>query len=189
MPHKVEVAPTGRASCRGCKKTIAKGEVRFGEEFANQFSEDGGTSFRYWHLMCAATKLANELSPALAAYEGPVEDRATIDAAIAEHLRPELPYAEHAPNGRARCRACDATIAKGEVRVAFERTFDGPMGPQKGAAYTHGACLPKYLDREREQGQEVPAPAEYFGQLEAHSQGRVTSDELAAIRGALVPGA
>jgi Poly(ADP-ribose) polymerase and DNA-Ligase Zn-finger region len=183
MPHKVEVAPTGRASCRGCKKTIAKGELRFGEEFANQFSEDGGMSYRYWHLACAATKLANELAPALAAYEGDVPDRAAIDAAVAEHLRPEMPYAEQAPNGRARCRACDQTIAKGGLRVAFERTFDGPMGPQKGAAYVHAACLPKHLERERENGQEVPEAGAMLDQIEAHSP-RISAADRAALRAA-----
>src|SRR5579883_825130 len=125
MGHKIDVAPTGRASCRGCKKAIDKGTVRFGEESTNPYSEEGGTSYRYWHLACAATKIANELAPVLAAYTEPVEDRAGIEALVAQHMRPELPFAEHAPNGRARCRACDQSIAKGELRVAFERTFEG----------------------------------------------------------------
>jgi hypothetical protein len=97
MAHKVEAAPSGRASCRGCKQAIAKGELRFAEEFASPYSEEGGLSFRYWHLACAATKLANELAAALAAYEGPpIEGRAELDAVIAEHSRPPMPYAERA---------------------------------------------------------------------------------------------
>lgn len=190
MPHKVELAPTGRASCRGCKKPIEKGNLRFGEEFQNPYSEDKGMSYRYWHLACAATKLANDLGPALAAYEGDVPDREAVAALVAEHTKPPMPHAELAPNGRARCRACDQSISKGELRVAFERTFEGPMGPQKGAAYAHARCLPRYLDREKEQGREAPEPAELARQIEAH--GGVGPGELQAIRealGAARPGA
>jgi hypothetical protein len=189
MSHKIEIAPTGRASCRGCKETIVKGAPRFCEEFANPYSEDGGMSFRYWHVACAATKLANELAPVLAAHAPVLEDRASIEALIAEHLRPPMPYAEHAPNGRAKCRACDESIAKGEIRVAFERTFEGPMGPQKGAAYAHGRCLPSYLGREKEQGREAVEPQELFRQIEVNTaQGansKVTADDLTALRAAM----
>lgn len=157
MPHKIEVASTGRARCRGCKEAIAKGELRFAEEFQNAYSEDGGMSYRYWHLMCAAKEMANELAPALAAYDAPVDDavRAESQALIAANLRPEMPFVEQATSGRAKCRACDETIKKGEWRVAFERTFDSPMGPQKGAAYAHSRCLGRYLERERERGREA----------------------------------
>src|ERR1700689_3914229 len=183
MPHKLEPAPSGRASCRGCKEAIAKGVVRFGEETPNAYSEDGGMSFRYWHLACAATKLANELAPALSAYEGMIEDRAAIDALVAEHAKPPMPYAEHAKNGRAKCRACDETIAKGELRVAFERTFEGPMGPQKGAAYSHVKCLRRYLEREVERGHEATPPGVLLSQLEAHAP--LAPEGLAALREAL----
>jgi hypothetical protein len=152
MAHKIEPAPTGRASCRGCKQTIAKGDLRFGEEFQNAYSEDGGMSFRYWHLPCAAAKMANELRDTLASYDGDVPDRPALEALLASHIRPEFPYAEQAANGRAKCRVCDETIKKGELRVAFERVFDGPMGPTKGAAYVHPRCLGAYLERERERG-------------------------------------
>jgi hypothetical protein len=189
MPHKIDTAPTGRAGCRGCKEPIAKGQVRFGEEFANPYSEDGGMSFRYWHLACAATKLANELAPVLAAYDGAVDDRGRIESLIAEHLRPPMPHAERAPNARAKCRACDESIAKGEVRVAFERTFEGPMGLQKGAAYVHARCLPRFVEREKERGHEGVAPAELLVQITENSlrgaRPTVTDDDLAAVRAAL----
>lgn len=185
MPHKIDVAPTGRATCRGCKKAIEKGAPRFGEEFASPYAEEGGTSYRYWHLACAATKLANELAPVLAAYDGALEDRAAIDALVSQHMRPEMPYLEHAPNGRARCRACDQTIAKGELRAAFERVFEGPMGPQKAAAYAHAQCLPRYLERERERGAETTDAAELLRLLEAHSGSTASAEDLAAARAAL----
>jgi hypothetical protein len=193
MSHKIEIAPTGRASCRGCKETIVKGVPRFCEEFANPYSEDGGMSFRYWHLGCAATKLANELAPVLAAYEPTLEERASLEALVAEHLRPPMPHAERAPNGRARCRACDESIGKGELRVAFERTFDGPMGPQKGAAYTHARCLRRYLEREKEQGRDAVEPPVLLTQIEANSlhgaRPTVSAEDLTDVRTALGPGA
>jgi hypothetical protein len=179
MAHKIEVAPSGRAACRGCKETIPKGECRFGEEYKNQFAEDGGMSYRYWHLACAATKLANELAGALAAYEGTVPDRAALDALIAEHERPVMPYAERAGTGRARCRACDENIAKGGLRVAFERTYETAMGSQPMAAYAHARCLARYLAREKERGREAPSLEELLQQLRDHS--RIAADELTAV--------
>jgi len=177
MAHKIEPSPSGRASCRGCKNAIAKGELRFGEEFVNPYSDEGGLSFRYWHLACAASKLANELAQALDGYDGPpIEDRAQLEAAIAAHLRPDFPYAEHAANGRARCRACDAPISKGDLRVALERVFEGPMGPQKGAAYSHPRCLAAYLAREGERGREAPQLDDVLRAVRANS--KLPEDEL-----------
>ena len=171
MPHKIEVASTGRARCRGCKEAVAKGDARFAEEFQNPYSEDGGMSFRYWHLPCAAKALANELAPALAAYDGPIDDalRTETQALILANMRPEMPYADQASSGRAKCRACDETIKKGEWRVAFERVFDSPMGPQKGAAYVHPRCLARYLEREKERGREVTDRDDVIRAILAHS--------------------
>ncbi len=81
-----------------------------------------------------------------------------------------MPYAERAGTGRARCRACDETIPKGELRVAFERVFDGPMGQQRGVAYAHPKCLPKYLAHEKERGREAPEMADLLQAVRAHSE-------------------
>jgi len=178
--NKVEVAPSGRAACRGCKQTIAKGALRFAEEFQNPYSEEGGTSFRYWHLSCAAAKLANELKEALEQYAGPIEDRESIESLIHEHWRPEMPYAERASSGRARCRACDVGIKKGELRVAFERSFEGPMGPQKAAAYAHPKCVGRYLEREMERGRESLDRQEALRRVLANS--KLSQEELEIVR-------
>jgi hypothetical protein len=187
MPHKVESAPSGRASCRGCKQPIAKGTPRFAEEFQSPYSEEGGLSFRYWHLACAATKLANELAVALAAYDGPAPDRASVEALIAEHIRPEMPYAERAGSGRARCRACNVTVKKGELRVAFERVYDAPMGPQKGAAYAHPGCVVRYLERERERGREAMDKDDAFRRVLANS--KLPAGDLETVRSEMSAGA
>ena len=46
MGNVIEEAKSGRASCRTCKKAIAKGELRFGEEAPNAF---GDTPSMRWH--------------------------------------------------------------------------------------------------------------------------------------------
>jgi hypothetical protein len=180
MTHKIEPAPSGRASCRGCKLAIEKGKLRFGEEAPNPYSEDGGTSYRYWHLACAAAKLANEVGAALSAYDGPIEDRGAIEALVREHARPEMPYAERASSGRARCRACDAVLAKGELRVAFERVYESPMGPQMAAAYAHPKCVARYLEREVERGRTGMDREEAMRLVVAHS--KLGLDDLEIVR-------
>ena len=54
MPHIIEEAKSGRAGCRTCRKPIAKGELRFGEEVENQFADAGETTHRWHHMACAA---------------------------------------------------------------------------------------------------------------------------------------
>ncbi len=147
MPHTVEVAKSGRSTCRGCREKIEKGVLRFGEEVPNMFSEEGGTTFRWWHLPCAAKgKLANEVRDALKSFDGPVPERDALDALIKEHLHADYPYAERAANGRAKCRVCDEAITKGSIRVAFERVVETGMGMQRGPGYMHSTCALGYKD-------------------------------------------
>ena len=77
MANVIEEAKSGRASCRTCKKAIAKGELRFGEEAPNAFGD--APSMRWHHLACAAEKLPAELKEALDQYPGPVGNRAELD--------------------------------------------------------------------------------------------------------------
>jgi hypothetical protein len=152
MAHMIEVAKSGRAACRTCKKNIAKDELRFGEEFVNQFSSDGGPSYRWHHLECAAQKLAPELKSALDTYAGDVPNRAELDKLMAAGLakanaKPAgFPYADKAPTGRARCIQCDTTIEKGTFRVAIEREVDTGTFVTRGAGYMHPKCVSAQLE-------------------------------------------
>jgi len=151
--HTIEEAKSGRAGCRTCRKPIAKGELRFGEEVENQFADGGEMTYRWHHLTCAATSKTEELRATLAANEGvPIsaEQRAEMDRLMADadaKKPPPFPYADKAPTGRARCQGCGEAIGKGEVRVAFEREIERGMSTTKGAGYLHPKCAAGYIEQ------------------------------------------
>lgn len=153
MADVVEVSPSGRAKCRGCKQAIAKGEVRFGETFASAFGSDG-ESIRYWHLLCAASKLGARLKIAMNAFMGEIPNKAEVEAAIAEGIKKggkggkaPFPYAEVSPNNRARCMVCGDVVPKEQLRIAVERESETPTGMMvKGAGYLHPLCVATWLE-------------------------------------------
>lgn len=145
MTDVIEVSPSGRAKCRGCREAIPKGDVRFGEVFDSAFA--GGEALRYWHVLCAAKNrsVAGKLRTALAATEIAIPNRAEVDEALKGGGKGKgekaFPYADLAPTGRARCMECDQNLAKGDWRVAVERETETPMGMTvRGAGYLHPAC-------------------------------------------------
>jgi poly [ADP-ribose] polymerase len=150
MANVIEEAKSGRASCRTCKKAIAKGELRFGHEVMTQFSSD--PTLQWHHLLCAAQKLPVELKSALDGFSGTVPDRAALDkeidaAAAKGNAKPAgFPYVDHAPTGRAKCMQCDEAIAKGTVRVAVEREVDTGTFVTRGAGYLHPKCVNENLE-------------------------------------------
>jgi poly [ADP-ribose] polymerase len=150
MANVIEEAKSGRASCRTCKKPIAKGELRFGEEAPNAFGDQ--PSLRWHHLMCAAEKLPAELKAALDAHPDPIPNRDELDKAMTESLskgrgKPGgFPYADRAPTGRARCIQCQQPIDKDSIRVAVEREIETGGMVQKAARYMHPACVAANLE-------------------------------------------
>ena len=145
MAHVIEVSKSGRATCRVCKQKIDKGVLRFGEEAPNAFDPDGGASYFWHHLVCAAKKKPAELKQALAAFTGEIPNRAELDQ-ILQEAPPDFPYAERAPTGRAKCVACGQTIEKDALRVAFEREVDTGAFKTKGAGYVHAACAKAHMN-------------------------------------------
>jgi poly [ADP-ribose] polymerase len=145
MANVIEEARSGRASCRTCRKPIARGELRLGVETQSQFS--AAPSMQWHHLLCAAARLPAELKTALAGHAGDVPNRAEIDGAIEEAekkapARPAaFPYVDRAPTGRAKCMQCDQPIEKASLRVAVERELE--LGPSvtRGAGYLHPGCV------------------------------------------------
>ena len=150
MEHRIELAPSGRATCKSCGSTIAKGELRLGEEYASQFGSNG-VAIRWHHLLCAAGKIPAVLQHALGTYEGEIPNRDALDAAIAEKSAKggkasanagtgAFPSADLAPTSRAKCLACGEPILKGTVRIAVEREVDTGSFSTKGAGYLHPLC-------------------------------------------------
>src|SRR5258708_7001444 len=82
MQKMIEVAKSGRARCRGCRQTIAKDELRYGEEAANQFGD--GTAMQWLHLLCAAKKHPRELKEAMASFTGEIPNRAEVEKLLSE---------------------------------------------------------------------------------------------------------
>jgi poly [ADP-ribose] polymerase len=150
MANVIEEAKSGRASCRTCKKAIAKGELRFGVETQTQFSDT--PSLQWHHVLCAAAKLPVELKAALAEYAGEVPNRAELEAAMADAVKKGsakpagFPYVDRAPTGRARCMRCEQPIEKGALRVAVERELELGANVTRGAGYLHPRCVAANLE-------------------------------------------
>jgi hypothetical protein len=150
MANLIEEAKSGRASCRTCRKAIAKGELRLGVETQTQFSDT--PSMQWHHLLCAATKLPAELKAALDEYSGTVPNRAEIDAAMEQAAKKAaakpagFPYVDHAPTGRAKCMQCGEPIDKGSFRVAVERELEVAGNVTRGAGYLHPRCVAENLE-------------------------------------------
>jgi poly [ADP-ribose] polymerase len=153
VAHVIEEAKSGRAGCRTCRKPIAKGELRFGEEVESQFADGGETTYRWHHLACAAGAKTDALREALAQSLVSIsaEARAELDRQMAEadaKRPPPYPHADKAPSGRARCQACGENLAKGELRVAFERDIERGMSVMKGAGYLHPRCAAAHFEEQ-----------------------------------------
>jgi hypothetical protein len=151
MPNVIEIAKSGRASCRTCHKNIDKGLLRFGEEAPNAFVEPGAaaTSYRWHHLECAATKHSDSLRPLIDAYDGEVPNRDELVKLMDEADKskpPPFPFADRAPTGRARCQECGEAIPKGALRVAIEREVERGMTVSKAAGYLHPACAAAHVE-------------------------------------------
>jgi hypothetical protein len=164
MEHRIEIAPSGRATCKSCGSTIAKGELRLGEEYPSQFGSDG-VAIRWHHLLCAAGKIPAVLQSAMETFGGEIPNREAIDAAIAAKASKggkgaakagtgAFPSADLAPTNRAKCIQCSEVIAKGTVRIAVEREVDTGSFTTKGAGYLHPLCAEAWSESEWEDGLE-----------------------------------
>ncbi len=143
--HVIEVAPSGRAKCRACSRTIAKGELRLGEKLANPFAD--GQMTQWFHLQCGAYSRPDALVYALnAAPELQIEDREKLlsEAEVTRsHLRlSRISGVGESPNSRAACRQCKEMIEKGEWRISLLFYEDGRFNP---SGYAHVKCAQEYL--------------------------------------------
>jgi len=146
MAHVIEHAKSDRASCRKCREKIAKDELRFGLETVFQ----DASTFHWYHLKCAAEKVANDFGKALRDCDEEIPDRAELEELVAANRKKQkpttFPYAEFAPSGRSSCQVCEEKIEKGDIRVAFEREIDAGGFVRMGAGYLHAKCVSEYED-------------------------------------------
>jgi hypothetical protein len=181
MPHVIESATSGRAKCRGCGRTIAKDEIRFGERQPNAFGD--GEMTLWFHPGCAALKRPEPLLETLAELARQAAElltpatidalKATAELGLAHRRLPRLHGAERAPTGRARCRSCREPIARDSWRLAlvfFEEYRFEPAG------FIHAACAHEYF-----------GTSELIDRIEQLSP-ELDATALAALSDALVPG-
>jgi Poly(ADP-ribose) polymerase and DNA-Ligase Zn-finger region len=144
VPDSIQAAPTGRAKCRGCGSTIAKGELRFGETGPNAFGE--GEANSWFHLACAALMRPDKLLPVLEQSSEPLVEREwlteTARVGTAHERLPRLTRVERASSGRAHCRSCRELIAKGEWRFVLQMFEEGRPSP---IGTIHVSCAQAYF--------------------------------------------
>jgi hypothetical protein len=147
VPHVIEPAPSGRASCRGCGNKIPKDALRFGERLPNPYAElEGGEMTHWFHLICAAYRRPEPLLETLAeSVEIPEIDRLKADAQLGVAYRrlPRVNTAGRASTGRATCRACKEPIAKDTWRIALVYYEDGRFVP---SGFIHAGCVRPYIE-------------------------------------------
>jgi hypothetical protein len=145
MPHVIEPASSGRARCRGCGQPIGKGELRFGEKLPNPFAD--GEMTHWFHLECASFKRPEPFLEALAERTEALEGREGLESearrGLAQRRLPRIDGAQRSPSGRAACRSCRETIAKGAWRIALVFYEEGRFEP---SGFIHAGCAQAYFE-------------------------------------------
>jgi ribosomal protein L37AE/L43A len=164
----IETAATGRAKCRACKKPIEKGSLRFAESAPNPMTE--GETKHYFHPLCAAERRSERMLAFLESHAEAIEGRDALVAAaalgVSQPRLQRLGQVERASSGRATCRHCRETIAKGALRVALQ-----PMeeGRPTSWGFVHADCARGYTgvqpSLERLQRSSADLPREDWDEL------------------------
>jgi hypothetical protein len=143
MAHTIEPATSGRAKCRGCGRSIAAGELRFGERLPNPFAE--GDMTVWFHLDCAACRRGEALTATLPDHADlPGRDRlqAVAEASMAHPRLERLAGIERATSARSRCRHCRKTIERDGWRVRISHYEEGMFAP---GGFIHLGCAKEYF--------------------------------------------
>ncbi len=128
----IELAKSGRASCRACRRKIVKEEVRIGIPYT--FSKPDGetiTSYGYYHPICAPQDKIEIILEILAS-SSPIdsENRSNITKSLKKRQKEDFkspqsrsaakakPFLEPSKSSRGACRTCEKKIEKGIYRVA-----------------------------------------------------------------------
>jgi hypothetical protein len=139
----IEPAKSGRSKCGGCKKTIEKGALRFGE-YNERYD-----SYRWYHLVCGAALDAADFIEAAEAYEGDVADvDAILEEAKSVGKGTKTPRVEPATSARSSCAVCGEKIKpKGVLRGVLYYEVEAETW-RKGN--THVECMAEVADLDRD---------------------------------------
>ncbi|XP_034943487.1 poly [ADP-ribose] polymerase [Chelonus insularis] len=136
LPFRVEYAKSGRASCKACKVTIAKDELRLAKLVQSPFHD--GMMATWFHPHCFFTKAKPKSITEIANFdnvkwddqefirkkieeEGGSTDRATTSGKGRKRPKTEAFKdfkVEYAKSNRSQCVGCEAPIIKDNVRVS-----------------------------------------------------------------------
>jgi hypothetical protein len=143
MPDRIELAASGRARCRACKKALAKGQERFAEAAPNPLAE--GETQHYYHLECAAERRPKVFAALFGTLQPPRPDLEPLAAAaalaMAHHRLERLGTLERAKSARANCRFCRELIEKDAWRVALQPIEEGRLAAW---GFIHLPCVAGY---------------------------------------------
>jgi hypothetical protein len=143
--HLLEPASSGRAKCRGCARSIQRGELRFGERLPNPFGD--GEVTLWFHPACAAYKRPEPFLQALAEARQSVPEREGLERAarnsLAHRRLARIDGAEQAPTGQAKCRSCGQPIARGSWRIRLVFYEEGRFSP---GGFVHLDCRLAYFE-------------------------------------------
>jgi len=126
----IEGARSSRSRCKVCRRAITKDTLRLGVLIEGPY----GTGYLWHHLTCAARRKFENVEEAyeLEAWNeaktppGKVPSldelrKVRENAEERKKQRKQIPYAEPAPSGRAKCKHCEQPIDKGSLRVVLGR--------------------------------------------------------------------
>ncbi|HTV17405.1 MAG TPA: hypothetical protein VMG12_02005 [Polyangiaceae bacterium] len=143
MPDRIELATSGRARCRACRRAIAKGEERFAEAVPNPAAE--GESQHYYHLACAAERRPKPFAALLPSLDPPRPELEPLalsaQLTLDNHRLERLGALERAKSARAACRQCREPIEKDAWRVALQPIEEGRLGSW---GFVHLTCAGAY---------------------------------------------
>ena len=140
-----EIAPSGRAKCRGCARLIAQGELRFGDLLPNPYADGDMTC--WYHPLCAAYKRPESMLEALPTATEAITDTDMLERVarhgVAHRRLPRIDGAERAPTGRASCRSCRTPIQQDGWRIRLAFHEEGRFAP---GGFIHLGCAHDYFE-------------------------------------------
>lgn len=156
-PYVIEGARSGRSKCKTCRRAIDKGALRIGILIEGPY----GTGYMWHHMRCAARRQFERVEEAyeLAAWKEAKEPPQKVppldelkklreEAEERKKNRKEIPCAELAPTGRAKCKHCDEPIDKGTPRVVLGREVTFGQQVRTTPINVHPRCVAAELTAE-----------------------------------------